>query len=276
MHFSVFRTLRCCLALGALVAATPAPAGEASPWSSIKGAAVRLIPGSSGPAATRSAGLEIKLEGKWKTYWRYPGDSGVPPVFDWSKSENLGSIAIACPAPQRFDDEGGTTIGYEHGVVLPLAIQAKDPLKPVRLDLALDYAICETICMPAKAALTLTLEIGEKVDPSFDDAIAGAQATVPQPTALGAAGPLSILSVSLDKASKPAKLTIETRASQPVDLFAEGPANWYLPIPQKGATPGSFVLPLEGLPKAAALSGTALHLTLSTGSGGIETVYTLP
>ena len=127
---------------------------------------------------------------------------------------------------------------------------------------------------PVSAATPLPYPGMVRLEPS--GMTEGSTATVPQPTALGAAGPLSILSVSLDKASKPAKLTIETRAGQPVDLFAEGPANWYLPIPQKGATPGSFVLPLEGLPKAAALSGTALHLTLSTGSGGIETVYTLP
>jgi hypothetical protein len=93
---------------------------------------------------------------------------------------------------------------------------------------------------------------------------------------LGAAGTLAIRGVSFDKAPKPARLSIETSADQPVDLFAEGPPNWYLPVPQKGAAPGSFILPLEGLPKRATLSGTTLHLTLSTGSGGIETVYTLP
>ena len=276
MPLIAFPAIRCLPVLVALVAATPVLAADASPWSTSKGASVRLIPGSAGEAATRRAGLEIKLDGKWKTYWRYPGDSGVPPMFDWSKSTNLDGITIDWPAPQRFDDEGGTTIGYTRGVVLPLTIRPKDPQQPVKLDLAFDYAICETICVPAKAALALTLDPGAKADTAFDDAIAGAQATVPVSVAVGASGPLAIRSLTLDTGSKPAKLTIETAADQPVDLFAEGPENWYLPVPQKGATPGTFVLPLEGLPKGATLSGTTLHLTLSTGSGGVETAYTLP
>ena len=95
------------VALTLAMAGLPAPtrAGEASPWSSVDGAAIRLLPGKA-PAAG-PAGIEIKLAEGWKTYWRSPGDAGIPPTFDWSKSQNLGSIAVLWPAPSRFDDEGG-------------------------------------------------------------------------------------------------------------------------------------------------------------------------
>ena len=273
---SLLLRLMRCLPVLVLAGASPALAVEASPWSKVEGAAVRLIPGSPTAAGLRRAGLEIQLDGHWKTYWRYPGDSGVPPVFDWSKSTNLGAVVVDWPAPQRFEDEGSTTIGYTDGVILPLTVTPKDPHAPVTLDLALDYAVCEKICMPAKAALELTLPAEEKAETSFEEAIAAAQKSVPVAAAIGAPGPLAITKVELDDTAKPATLRVETQANQPVELYVEGPTNWYLPLPRPAAPRGVYILALEGLPKGARLHGTALRLTLSTGNGGIETVYTLP
>ena len=70
--------------------------------------AARLIAASS-PAkdGTLHAGIEIRLDQGWKTYWRYPGDSGIPPQFDFSASENVKAVTVLWPAPQRFDDGGG-------------------------------------------------------------------------------------------------------------------------------------------------------------------------
>ena len=116
-----------------LFAAPPgALAEETSGWSSAHGGAMRLIPGAAMPGG-RGAGVEIRLDPGWKTYWRDPGDAGVPPVFDWSRSDNLAKVTLSWPAPTRFDDEAGSSIGYKHDVVFPLAVVAKDPAKPVTL-----------------------------------------------------------------------------------------------------------------------------------------------
>ena len=58
----------------------------------------------------------------WKTYWRMPGDAGIPPQFDWSGSQNVKSVEVLWPAPQRFIDSGGETVGYKDRVVFPLRI----------------------------------------------------------------------------------------------------------------------------------------------------------
>src|SRR5690349_4532496 len=115
------RMLRLLLLAAAFLASTSLRAEEASVWSEAKGAAIRLIPG---PVVGdgHKAGLEIHLEPGWKTYWRNPGDSGVPPSFDWSKSTNLADVTVSWPAPERLEDEGGTSIGYKHDVVLPLLV----------------------------------------------------------------------------------------------------------------------------------------------------------
>src|SRR5262245_12419453 len=134
----------------AAAAGTPAAAGDASSWSSDTRSAMRLLagaraPDSKGPAL--NAGVEIKLGPSWKTYWRYPGDAGVPPRFDFARSDNVKDVRVLWPAPHRLSDESGNSIGYKGGVIWPLVVTPVDAAKPVTLRLKLDYAVCEKICI---------------------------------------------------------------------------------------------------------------------------------
>ena len=135
----------------------PALAADASAWDGDQRAAVRLIAGAQRGAVHR-AGIEIRLAPGWKTYWRYPGDSGIPPRFDFSSSKNVKSVTVRYPAPHRLTDESGTSIGYKDGVVFPLDVVPQNAAQPVALVLKADYAICEKICIPAegKAELSVT------------------------------------------------------------------------------------------------------------------------
>jgi DsbC/DsbD-like thiol-disulfide interchange protein len=96
-------------------------------------------------------GVAIQLQPGWKTYWRTPGDSGVPPRFDFSKSDNIEAVTVLWPAPKKFDDgAGGTALGYKQQVVLPLRIVAKNTDKPVTLRASISYAVCDKLCIPSK------------------------------------------------------------------------------------------------------------------------------
>src|SRR5436190_23628002 len=131
--------------------ATGARAEDASPWQRDGHSAVRLLAGSRS-GAVLLGGIAFQLQGNWKTYWRTPGDSGVPPRFDFTKSDNVEAVNILWPAPTGFPDgAGGTSLGYKHQVVLPLRIVAKNPDKPVTLRAAISYAICEKLCIPVEA-----------------------------------------------------------------------------------------------------------------------------
>src|SRR5262249_8794093 len=111
------------IAVGVLTASVPATATDASVWMSERHSSMRLIAGALPPrAAVVHAGVELKLDPGWKTYWRYPGDSGVPPRFDFGGSENVKTVAVRWPAPRHFVDDGGDTIGYTDGVIFPLDI----------------------------------------------------------------------------------------------------------------------------------------------------------
>src|SRR2546428_2379187 len=110
--------------------ALAARADDASPWQRDGHSAVRLLAGSRS-GAVLLGGIAFQLQPGWKTYWRTPGDSGVPPRFDFSKSENIEAVTVLWPAPTKFDDgAGGHSLGYRNQVLLPLRIVAKSADKP--------------------------------------------------------------------------------------------------------------------------------------------------
>src|ERR1700738_1525045 len=81
--------------------AIEARAEDASPWQRDGHSAVRLLAGSRS-GAVLLGGIALQLQPGWKTYWRTPGDSGVPPRFDFSKSENIEDVTVMWPGRCRF------------------------------------------------------------------------------------------------------------------------------------------------------------------------------
>ncbi len=194
---------------------------------------LRLIAGTpaSGQGFLR-AGIEIKLAPGWKTYWRYPGDSGVMPRFDFAASTNVQSVAVAWPAPHSWRDAGGASIGYKDKVILPLRIVAQNPAQPVRLALAFDYAICERVCVPESGSAELRLPT---TAPEQDAALAAAEAQVPKQGAVGAGEGLVIRAVAREGEWPHPRVVVDVAApaGASVHLFAEGPtADWALPVPE--------------------------------------------
>jgi DsbC/DsbD-like thiol-disulfide interchange protein len=264
-------------ALATVPRATPADAADASMWDGDARSAMRLVAGSAGAdRAALRAGIELRLGNGWKTYWRYPGDSGVPPRFDFSKSTNVKSVAVRWPAPHRFTDENGASIGYKNSVMLPLDIAPADPKQPVTLRLTLEYAICEKLCIPAAGSATLTVPTPS----SFDRALAAAQAHVPRAATLGGDSPLAVRSVMHEPGSSRVVVEVAAPDGAPLDLFVEGPTeDWALPLPEPvaDATPGHrrFSFELDGLPPGASAAGATLHFTLISGDNAIEVTTVL-
>jgi DsbC/DsbD-like thiol-disulfide interchange protein len=220
------------------------------------------------------AGLDIRLKPGWKTYWRYPGDSGVPPRFDFAASRNVASVQVLWPAPKRMADGGGQSIGYHERVIMPLRVVPKDPSQPSRLHLKLSYAVCEKLCVPAEATAELALAPAAS---AHDADLTAAEARVPKPAKVGDAGPLAVRAVRrADGGSKP-RIVVEVAAPTggSVDLFVEGPTpDWALPLPERTGVPTAgrrqFSFELDGLPAGAQTKGAELTFTLVSESGAIE------
>ena len=107
--------------------------------------------------ASISPASKSSMADGWKTYWRMPGDSGVPPTFDWAGSANVASTKVLYPAPMRMPEAGGVAIGYKQSVLLPIEITPQDASKPVVLKLALEFGVCREICIPATANFDLSI-----------------------------------------------------------------------------------------------------------------------
>src|SRR5689334_21889538 len=159
IHRSFRVTLAACAV--AAISGAAAIAADVSPWSNDIRSGVRLISGTNGKSdVALRGGIEIRMQPGWKTYWRYPGDSGVPPRFDFSGSENLKDARVLFPAPHLFTDETGHSLGYKGSAIFPLVITPKDFGKPVRLRMKMEYAVCEKLCVPAEGSAELTLGSG--------------------------------------------------------------------------------------------------------------------
>src|SRR6476620_8241679 len=209
--------------------AIDARAEDASPWQRDAYSAIRLVAGSRS-GSVLLGGIAIQLQDGWKTYWRNPGDSGVPPRFDFSKSDNVEAVTVLWPAPMKFDDgAGGIALGYKQQVVLPLRIVAKNADKPVTLRASVSYAVCEKICIPVEA----NAELGfTSVASTEDGALSDALNTVPKPANVGDPNPLTIRDVKRDGRTT-VLVDVTAPEAKNLSLFVEGPTpEWALPVPK--------------------------------------------
>jgi len=270
----IHRSIGAALIAGGIVAISGATARatDESPWNEDVRSAIRLISGTNknGDAHLR-AGVEIKMQPGWKTYWRYPGDSGVPPHFDFSGSENLKAATVLYPAPHLFTDETGQTLGYKDSVIFPLVVSPLEPGKPVQLRLKIDYAVCEKLCVPAEGHAELTLSA---YDSALDSALAAAEARVPKQVTAAQLG----LTVRRVKDEKKPLVAVDMGSpnGSPIELFAEGPTpQWALPIPKRSqvapAGRAQFDFELDGMPPGVDPKGQIdLTFTVVTGERAVE------
>lgn len=152
-----------------------------SDWVQAEGARVRLLTTGKPDATGRLSGaLQIDLQPGWKTYWRDPGSSGVPPSIDVSTTPLLAGATFSFPTPQWHTDAGGTWAGYDKPVVLPVDFELRGSGKLDRLEAVVFLGVCQSICVPVQAKLILSPEDGAD-DPNDAAVIEAARAALPKP-----------------------------------------------------------------------------------------------
>lgn len=117
----------------------------------------QVLPGWIQADGTRIAAVHLALEPGWKTYWRAPGDAGIPPSFDWSGSDNLHTVSVSWPTPKVFKDNGMRSIGYSDDLVIPITLAPQRSDEPVRLQLTMDIGVCSDICIPHRVTFDETI-----------------------------------------------------------------------------------------------------------------------
>jgi len=171
-------------------------------------------------------GIAIETRPHWKTYWRSAGESGLPPRFSWSRVDNSGDPQVLWPAPERFAVQGIESYGYSERVIFPVRVDPIDATKKLRIQVAVDYAVCLDICVPQQANLELELAPGAGVATASATEIHAALAKVPKVQGPGTQP--RILSAKLVTSGNSATLIVEARSDRPFaapDLFIHAPGS---------------------------------------------------
>ena len=270
--------LRLALAAGVLLsAAAPAAARvAASAWDSTDQSQMRLISATAavGIERTLRLGVHLRLEPGWKTYWRSPGDAGLPPRFDWAGSVNLAGAQVHWPAPKRFTLFGLDSFGYVDEVVFPVTVTLARPGQAASLMLKADYALCKDICVPYQAALALDLPAGAAAATPYRRLIERYLNRVPP---RGLSHELSLESAALSGSESSPVLEVRARAKRPFadpDLLIEGPEGFAFAAPEvelgEGGLSALFRVAVGAKRARAPLAGQAITLTLIDGDRALE------
>jgi len=250
------------------------PANAASSeWFKTPGARMRLITRANPESRMIDAALEVQLKKGWKTYWRSPGESGIPPVFDFSASRNVARTTVKFPTPTFFDVSGARTVGYKNRVVFPIDVQTIFPDAATILDLKLVIGVCGEVCIPVLAKIKVS-EPGN-ASPTLEVSQALNQGALSLPT--GPQDDFRVVAARWNKA-RPKVLDIESiidEDSDNVQLHVEGPSDWYLlpaKLTSREGNRARFSLDITDIPDDAKPATTELRFTLVADGVGIEQV----
>jgi len=162
MHF--LRSIRCgVMALVCLVAAAAAVrAAESPPFATDLTEARLVTEGAAVPGGTVWAGLLLEHAPKWHSYWRNPGDSGLPTTIEWTLPEGWSAGEIVWPAPHRVPSGPFVNYGFEGQILLPVPLRVPADAVPgatARIEASAQWLVCADICIPEEAKLALDVPV---------------------------------------------------------------------------------------------------------------------
>lgn len=225
--------------------------------------------------------VEILMPEGWKTYWRNPGDAGgLPPSFDFTKSENVAATRVLYPAPKRLSDRAGDTIGYKGRALFPVEIDAAAIGKPVILRLHATFGVCREICVPLEASHEVKVEDG--LVGAAEGALLDALQGVPVALADAKPGAPKLVRASVESYEDPAQISFAVTVGEgtDADIFVEAPDGLYVPMPKRaeGSADGGALMFHAKVASAAELKqllGKQLKVTVVSSKGQTESIVTL-
>jgi DsbC/DsbD-like thiol-disulfide interchange protein len=254
--------------LAALVACMiPASAiAGASVWEKVEGGSVRLVTEGLPDAEGRLRGaLEIRLNPGWKTYWRDPGEAGIPPMVTVTWPQTDASTEIGFPTPKRFDDGYSVWAGYDEPVTLPLTFDLAGGGMQTRIDASVFLGICEVICIPVQAEFGIDLTDSSEAA-THHRIVEDAFAALPQSAHAG------FEAVLREADAERAMIDIKTpdNAADP-ELFVASTERWAFGTPEPAEGP-AFHVPVLSAPEPDGTADT-IHYTLVAGGDAVSGTF---
>ena len=183
--------LRTALPAAALLLAAPllatatARAAESTPVRSSR-ATVTLVSDAAAaqPGQPLRLGLRMRLAPGWHTYWRNPGDAGVPPELQLTLPPGATAGGLQWPTPVRMPEGPVMTFGYGTEVLLPVAVTPGPG--PLQVEATATWLVCEKICVPEEGRFTLDLPVGTPAPSAEAPLFTAADARLPRPSPFAA------------------------------------------------------------------------------------------
>jgi DsbC/DsbD-like thiol-disulfide interchange protein len=254
------------MALTCIAALIPATL-QAGPAADV--VSVTLVPGWKTETGSHMAGLRIALAPGWKTYWRVPGDSGIPPEFAFAGSDNLESATLHWPRPDVFESYGLETIGYIDEVIVPVELRQKVGDEPVTVAGQGFIGVCQDVCLPVEVAFDLTIPPGAGKPVA---AIAAALARVP--ARYGGPGTVTCGLVPIDDGLRvTATLLVPSQGGQERVFFEPDRADVWVSPAQVTRQGGTLTAVADMVPPDArpfALNRSGMRFTVLGETGAVE------
>lgn len=263
--------------LVSLIGTHPAKAAE-SQWLTTDFVKMRLISASetSGDNGVLSLGLEMVLKDGWKTYWRSPGDAGLPPAIFLDPVAMAQSQAVLHhPVPKRFSLFGLDTFGYADRVIFPIDLVLGDIAQAQAIAMRVEALVCSDICVPVQSKLFLSLEEGPQRASIYGQELAKIRAQLPKRNA-GAAR-VTLASSGLDAASEGHLVVILQEPADVQDILIEGldAASFSVPQQLSNSALKTRYLVKKIVGKEVPSAGQALTITVDATENSFEVPVTI-
>ena len=260
------------LALLAVLWAFPGHA-EMTAWVKLDNSQIRVVAGADDAGKLR-AGLGIQLDEGWDTYWRTPGDAGLPVAIDTTGSTNLKSLNVLWPVPTRIIQFGNLeTFIYTHNVMFPLAIEAENKAAPVHLKMKVKYAACKEICTFLSHEFELDLAVDKKL--SAEEAKLLNEADAKLATPLSQQTDITIVSTTINKDGSQIRIEATSlKGFVKPDIYIEGGAGFRFAendiTLSEGNKKAVFLAPVQALMSTQTIADKELTFTLADKGQGVE------
>lgn len=260
---------------GFLVAGADAHA-VSSEWVETEGGRIRITALPPTSDGVIRAILDVDLLPGWKTYWRDPGDAGVPPSIQFEGSTNVGQSQLDFPPPERIDDGYSVWAGYTYPVAFPVTLTQNEAGATSVLEAQVFLGICKSICIPLQNNFSLAVEPADKAN-SFERRIVDkAYAQIPEPSGNG----FSVLETSFSAQDQTLSVSVaHPKSTVDLELFLTGPSGWYFDIPKRiggNDTVSKFQIPVIDAPADTSLSGEPLQILVKSTERSMETILKVP
>jgi DsbC/DsbD-like thiol-disulfide interchange protein len=251
---------------------TNAALADMSAWSTNEGGRMRLVVLPPDATGKIRGALQIEPKPGWITYWKEPGDTGIPPQISFGAAPDISLDRLSYPVPKRIDNGALRDIGYDQPVALPFELTARDPTKPITLTASAFIGLCRNICIPFQAEFTLP--IGPTNGTPAEEAmiIARAEALLPEPPSES----FAVTHYVMTQGGDVLRLTLQLPEGAPngVQVIVSGPQGHVLLDginAQRTGNSYTLDMPIGKLPKGYDIKGKRWGILAISGSRAMET-----